>query len=82
MNLSKLTEKGQQAVINAYRIAEQRNHNEIEPEHLLRALIELDEGIAPEVLARLGSDFDQMKLELDQELAKKTRTYIVWCRQD
>ncbi len=75
MNLSKLTEKAQQAVINAYRIAEQRDHNEIEPEHLLRALIELDEGIAPEVLARLGSDFDQMKLELDQELAKKTRSY-------
>ncbi len=76
MNLGKLTEKAQQAVINAYRIAEVRGHGEIDPEHLLRAMIDLDEGIAPEILARLGSDFDQMRMELDSELVRKGRSFL------
>ncbi|MBI2910625.1 MAG: AAA family ATPase, partial [Chloroflexi bacterium] len=75
MNLAKLTEKAQQAVVNAYQVAERYRHSEIEPEHLLLSLIDLDEGMAPEVMQRLATDFDRMKVELNQLLARLPRAF-------
>src|SRR4051794_31574446 len=56
MNLNKYTEKAQEAVVAAQRLAEQKNHPQIEPEHLLAALIEQREGIVPELLRKMGVD--------------------------
>ena len=36
MNLNKLTEKAQEAVVAAQRLAESRQHTQVEPEHLRR----------------------------------------------
>src|SRR3990172_6281727 len=56
MNLNKYTEKAQAAVVAAQRLAEQMSHPQIEPEHLLVALIEQREGIVPELLRKMGTD--------------------------
>ena len=40
MNFNKYTEKAQEAVAAAQRLAEQSNHAQVEPEHLLVALVE------------------------------------------
>ena len=37
MNLNKLTERAQEAVVEAQREAETRQHTQVEPEHLLAA---------------------------------------------
>ena len=39
MNTSKLTEKAQEAIVAAQRLAEDRHHTQLEPEHLLVALV-------------------------------------------
>jgi ATP-dependent Clp protease ATP-binding subunit ClpB len=56
MNLNKFTEKAQEAVLTAQQLAEQMSHAQIEPEHLLVALVEQREGVVPEVLRKTGAD--------------------------
>jgi ATP-dependent Clp protease ATP-binding subunit ClpB len=54
MNLNKLTEKAQEAVVEAQRLAESRQHTQIEPEHLLTALLQQEGGVVPAVLDKIG----------------------------
>ena len=56
MNINKYTEKAQEAIVAAQRLAEQMSHAQIEPEHLLVALIERRDGIIPDLLRKMGSD--------------------------
>ncbi len=53
MNINKYTEKAQEAVLGAQQLAEQASHPQIEPEHLLVALVEQRDGIVPEVLRKM-----------------------------
>ncbi len=54
MRLDKLTERAQEAVLEAQERARGASHSQIEPEHLLYALLEQRDGVASEVLRRLG----------------------------
>ena len=54
MNLNKLTEKAQEAIVAAQRLAEERRNTQIEPIHLLDALVSQEGGIVPSTLEKLG----------------------------
>jgi ATP-dependent Clp protease ATP-binding subunit ClpB len=54
MNMNKLTEKAQEAVQAAQRLAEERNNTQLEPEHVLAALVAQEGGVVPAVLDKLG----------------------------
>ena len=56
MNINKLTEKAQEAVITAQNLATENNHAEVTPEHLLVALVEQQGGIVPSILRKLEID--------------------------
>ena len=56
MNINKYTEKAQEAVLGAQQLAESMNHSQIEPEHLLVALVEQPEGVVPQVLRKMAAD--------------------------
>src|SRR5207253_5948904 len=75
MNLQKYTEKAQQAVLAAKEMAEEANNNQIEPVHLLTALIEQPEGVVPQVLSRLGVDTATLLQKLHAELDKQPKVY-------
>ncbi|MDX6655110.1 MAG: ATP-dependent Clp protease ATP-binding subunit ClpB, partial [Solirubrobacterales bacterium] len=53
MNTSRLTEKAQEAIVSAQRFAEERHHTQLEPEHLLYALVTQEDGVVPAILQRL-----------------------------
>src|SRR5688572_28913339 len=53
MNMNKLTEKAQEAIVAAQRLAEDRHHTQLEPEHLLHALVAQEDGVVPAILERL-----------------------------
>ncbi|MBX5490713.1 MAG: ATP-dependent chaperone ClpB [Chloroflexi bacterium] len=53
-NLNRLTEKAQEAVIGAQRLAEERRNTQLEPEHLLYTLVQQEGGVVPAVLEKLG----------------------------
>ena len=56
MNINKYTEKAREAVASAAELARQANNPQLEPEHLLAALVEQREGIVPELLRKMNVD--------------------------
>jgi ATP-dependent Clp protease ATP-binding subunit ClpB len=56
MNINKLTEKAQEAVMAAQSLAGEGPHAEVTPEHLLVTLVEQSGGIVPSILRRLSLD--------------------------
>jgi ATP-dependent Clp protease ATP-binding subunit ClpB len=60
MNLNKLTEKAQEAVLTAQNLASEFNQPEITPEHLLSALVEQPGGIVQSILRKLNVEPRQM----------------------
>jgi ATP-dependent Clp protease ATP-binding subunit ClpB len=52
--MNKLTEKAQEALVAAQRLAEDRHNTQLEPEHLLVTLVQQQDGVVPAVLEKLG----------------------------
>ena len=75
MNFNKYTEKAQEAVLNAQHIAEEANHSQIEPEHLLAALLAQEEGVVPQLLSQLGVNPGQLAARVNQLLDGKPKVY-------
>src|SRR3954449_4752509 len=75
MNINKYTEKAQEAVLGAQQLAEQMNHAQIEPEHLLVALVEQREGVVPEVLRKMATDPAQIGRAARELLTKIPSAY-------
>src|SRR5215475_12383148 len=75
MNINKYTEKAQEAVLGAQQLAEQMNHAQIEPEHLLAALVEQREGIVPELLRKMNADPAAVAAGVRELLAKLPSAY-------
>ncbi|MBI1847384.1 MAG: ATP-dependent chaperone ClpB [Candidatus Rokubacteria bacterium] len=66
----KFTVKAREAVQSAQSIADQQDHQAIEPEHLLLALVQQQEGVVGPLLARLGAPADGIRRQIEAELAK------------
>ncbi|HIC93646.1 MAG TPA: hypothetical protein EYP09_05290, partial [Anaerolineae bacterium] len=50
MNLNKFTEKAQEALFEAQNLATEYDHSQIEPEHLLLALVAQADGVVPQIV--------------------------------
>ncbi len=70
MRFDKFTEKTQQAVLEAQSIATRLNHQQIDVEHLLLALLEQERGIAPAILQKAGVNPDTVREQVERELQK------------
>ncbi|MBI4834908.1 MAG: ATP-dependent chaperone ClpB [Planctomycetes bacterium] len=55
MRLEKFTIKSQEAIQSAQEIADKNNNQELQPEHLLTALLEQSEGVVGPVLEKIGT---------------------------
>ncbi len=73
MDMNKMTEKTQEAVAAAQGIALRHGHQAIDTEHLLMALLDQSEGIAPRLLERAGVDVRAVRQRLESELKKVPR---------
>ena len=70
MRFDKFTLKGQENLQIAQQLAEKFGHQQIEPEHILRALMEQREGVIPSILGKIGADQQQVIEQLDVALEK------------
>lgn len=68
MNIDKFTLKSQEALQSAKGIAEQRNHQQIDVEHLLYALLMQKEGIVIPIIQKLGANPNLIASQLEGEL--------------
>ncbi|HSM13110.1 MAG TPA: Clp protease N-terminal domain-containing protein, partial [Thermoanaerobaculia bacterium] len=71
MDLSKLTQKSQEALAAAQAEAVRRGHAEVDAEHLLSALLGQDGGLAPRLLERAGVELPGLRRALEEELARR-----------
>jgi len=71
----KLTIKTQEALQQAQRIATQHNHQQVDVEHVLIALIDQPEGIVVPILQKLGARPETIHAELEAELRKISGVY-------
>jgi ATP-dependent Clp protease ATP-binding subunit ClpB len=83
MRLDKLTTKSQEALQHAQALAEKRNHQAIDVEHLLFALLGQKEGVVLSLLQKLSVPLntltDRLQKALDrlpQVTGSATQTYI------
>jgi ATP-dependent Clp protease ATP-binding subunit ClpB len=56
MNINKYTEKAREAVAAALELAREHNNPQLEPEHLLVALLEQRDGIIPDLVRKMNGD--------------------------
>ena len=56
MRLDKFTLKAQEAIQSAIELAERNQHQQVEPEHLLVAMLEQPEGIVRPLIGKLGAN--------------------------
>ncbi|MCP4713483.1 MAG: ATP-dependent chaperone ClpB [Deltaproteobacteria bacterium] len=70
MHIDKFTIKAQEALNSCQGVAERYHNQQIEPEHLLLALTEQHDGIAPKVLNKLGVETNMLIMQLNQALEK------------
>jgi ATP-dependent Clp protease ATP-binding subunit ClpB len=73
MDLKRYTNKAQEALVGAQSLAVEFGHSQLEPIHILTALMQQDEGIAPEVVAKIGSRPQSLRAEVEQILNDKPR---------
>jgi ATP-dependent Clp protease ATP-binding subunit ClpB len=71
MRIEKLTIKAQEALAAARDLADQRNHQEVTPEHLLFALLEQDQGVAGALLRKLGADPEAVSRKVEAVLEEQ-----------
>lgn len=71
MNLNNFTQKSQEAFQEAQNIARLKNHQELDLEHLLYALLLQEDGLVPRILEKLDISRENFLKALELELAKK-----------
>ena len=73
MDLNKFTEKSQEAIMEAQNIATRYEHQAVEPEHLLLALLEQEGGLIPSLFEKAGYSVQLTKAKVQDELNKLPR---------
>ncbi len=68
MRFDKFTVKAQEAIQSAQALADRANHQAMEPEHLLLALLRQEEGIVGSLLAKMGARPEAIARRLEEEL--------------
>jgi ATP-dependent Clp protease ATP-binding subunit ClpB len=68
MNINNFTIKSQEAIQHAQQIAQSMEHQQIENEHLFRAVSEVDENVLPFILRKLNVNVSLVNQILESEL--------------
>ena len=70
MDLTRFTERARGFIQAAQTIAIRENHQRILPEHVLKALLDDDQGFATNLIQRSGGNTGAIRQHLDQTIAK------------
>ncbi len=70
MNLEKFTDRSRGFLQNAEKLAGKMNHQFITPEHLLKVMLEDNDGMAANLLRQSGTDVNSLRQKIDDELNK------------
>jgi ATP-dependent Clp protease ATP-binding subunit ClpB len=75
MNLNYYTQKSQEAILHAQQLAQDFNHQAIEPAHLLLALLQQDEGVVPAIVNKVAGSAQALRNELTRDLEGRSKIH-------
>ncbi|HEY3117888.1 MAG TPA: ATP-dependent chaperone ClpB [Chloroflexota bacterium] len=75
MNIQHYTERAQEALIAAQRLAESLSQQQVEPEHLLSVLLTTSDSVPAEVVRRLQASPEDTAAEIQQDLDRLPKVY-------
>ncbi len=70
LRFEKLTVKAQEAVQGAQEVAARHENQQVEPVHLLAALVGQTDGVVPSLLTRLGIRTEGLSQEIEREIGR------------
>ncbi|MFO7676088.1 MAG: ATP-dependent chaperone ClpB [bacterium] len=73
MDLNRFTEKAQEALVAAQAGAQRFEHSELDAEHILLALLEQEEGLVPQLLAKAGLEPAQVLQHIQASLRDRPK---------
>src|SRR5215475_2573968 len=68
MNLNQFTIKSQEAITRAQEIAAHNGQQSIEPVHILKGVMEVDENIVPYIFNKLNVNEDRVTSAIDKQI--------------
>ncbi len=75
MDINKFTQKAQEALLSAESAARDMNHQAIEPDHLLLALLQQSGSSVPAVVTQIAGSTQALLQELRADLEKRPKLY-------
>ena len=75
--MNNFTPRAQQVLALARKEADRFNHNYVGTEHLLLGLIKLGQGVAINVLAKMGLDLETVRMEVEKQVGSGPETKMV-----
>jgi ATP-dependent Clp protease ATP-binding subunit ClpC len=75
--MNDFTPRAQQVLVLARKEAERFNHNYVGTEHLLLGLIKLGQGVAVNVLQKMGLDLETVRMEVEKHVGSYPETNMV-----
>ncbi len=75
--MNNFTPRAQQVLALARKEADRFNHNYVGTEHILLGLIKLGQGVAVNVLGKLGLDLETVRLQVEQQVGSGPETKMV-----
>ncbi len=73
MNITKFTQKSQEAVADVEKLAYEYGNQELEEEHLLVALLRQEDGLIPRLIEKMEIDLDHFKTTAIKALEARTK---------
>src|SRR5271168_3970529 len=77
MEMNNFTPRAQQVLALARKEADRFNHNYVGTEHLLLGLIKLGQGVAVNVLQKMGLDLETVRMEVEKHVGSHPETKMV-----
>ncbi len=75
MDLERYTQKSQQALLAAQRLAQEHHHQNIEPIHLVLGLLLQEDGVVPAIATKVAGSVLALRQELEDELGSRPQVY-------
>jgi ATP-dependent Clp protease ATP-binding subunit ClpB len=73
MDINRFTEKAQESLAAAQRLATRLGQQQVDVEHLLLAMLDQEQGLAPAILSKSDISVDALKVRLHRELERLPR---------
>ncbi|MDD4230915.1 MAG: ATP-dependent chaperone ClpB [Dehalococcoidales bacterium] len=73
MDINRFTEKAREALLQAFELARQHGNTQVDPEHLMLAIVNQKDGVAGQILSRLGVTPRHLEVDMQAKIEAKPR---------